>query len=104
MAAYSRFIRPRAFRVNATADDPSLQVAAFRNQDGTKVVEIINTATTATTARLRLDARTAAARPTAYVTDTDRSVAREDVAHVRGRDLSVDLAPRSLTTVVLGRS
>src|SRR5262249_36498297 len=104
MAAFSRFIRPRAFRVSASAADPSLQVSAFRNQDGTKVIEIINTATAATSAQLRLDPGTAGARATAYVTDTDRSLARSDVAHVRGRDLSVDLAPRALTTVVLRRA
>jgi len=101
MAAFSRFIRPRASRVSASAADPSLQISAFRNQDGTKVIEIINTATTATTTDLRLDPGTAAARATSFVTDTDRSLAPENVAHVRGRDLSVDLAPRSLTTVVL---
>src|SRR5262249_54029880 len=103
MAAFSRFIRPRAVRVSATADDPSLQVSAFRNQDGTKVIEIINTATTQTTTHLRLDPGTAAARPTAFVTDTDRSLAVENVAQVRGRDLAVDLAPRALTTIVLRR-
>jgi len=101
IAAYSRFIRPRAFRVSANAADPSLQISAFRNQDGSKVIEIINTATAATTTRLRLDPGTAAARPTAYVTDTDRSLAPANVAHVEGRALSVDLAPRALTTVVL---
>jgi glucosylceramidase len=101
MAAFSRFIRPRAFRVNASAVDPSLQVSAFRNQDGSKVIEIINTATTAIDTHLRLDPGTAAARATSYVTDTDHSVAQEDVAHVNGRDLSVNLAPRALTTVVL---
>jgi O-glycosyl hydrolase len=103
MAAYSRFIRPRAFRVSASAGDPSLQISAFRNQDGSKVIEIINTGTAMTTAHLRLDPGTAAAAPAAYVTDNDHSVARENVAHVRGRDLSVDLAPRALTTVVLQR-
>jgi O-glycosyl hydrolase len=101
MAAFSRFIRPRAVRVSASAADPSLQLSAFRNQDGSKVIEIINTASAATTASLRLDPGTAAVRPAAFVTDTDRSVAPADVAHVTGRDLSVDLAPRALTTVVL---
>jgi glucuronoarabinoxylan endo-1,4-beta-xylanase len=101
MAAFSRFIRPRAVRVRASAADPSLQISAFRNQDGTRVIEIINTATTAITTRLRLDPGTAAARPTSYVTDTDRSLARENNAEVHGRDLSVQLAPRALTTVVL---
>jgi hypothetical protein len=68
------------------------------------VIEIINTATVAISTHLRLDPGTASARPASYVTDTDHSVARENVAHVDGRDLSVNLAPRALTTVVLPRA
>ena len=101
MAAYSRFIRPGAFRVNASSDNSALEISAFRNRDGSKVIEIINTATTAVSTDLRLDPGSAAARATSYVTDTDHSLARADVAHIRDRQLSVDLAPRSLTTVVL---
>lgn len=103
MAAYSRFIRPGAFRVSANTADPSLEISAFRNEDGTKVIEIINTAATETTTHFWLDPGTAGARPTAYITDSDHSLAQEDVAHTNGRDLSVNLAPRSLTTLVLQR-
>ena len=101
MAAYSRFIRPGAFRVSAAAGNPALKISAFRNRDGSKVIEIINTATTAVSERLLLEPGTAAAQATSYVTDTTHSVAREDAAQIRGRHLSVTLAPRSLTTVVL---
>lgn len=101
MAAYSRFIRPGAFRVNASAGDSALKISAFRNRDGSKVIEIINTATTAVSEHLLLDPGTAAAQATSYVTDTSHSVAPVDAAHIRGRHLSVNLAPRSLTTVVL---
>ena len=101
MAAYSRFIRPGAFRVNASAGNSALEISAFRNRDGSKVIEIINTATTTIGTDLRLDPRTAAARATSYVTDAGHSLAQADVAQVRGRQLTVDLAPRSLTTVVL---
>jgi glucosylceramidase len=103
MAAYSRFIRPRAFRVRASTTNPSLVVSAFRNQNGTRVIEIINTATAAIDTHVGLDPGTAGARPTSYVTDTDHSLGRENAAQVRGRDLSVHLAPRSLTTVVLAK-
>ncbi len=62
-------------------------------------------ATTAVSEHLLLDPGTAAAQATSYVTDTSHSVAPTGAAHIRGRHLSVNLAPRSLTTVVLtGRS
>lgn len=99
IAAYSRFIRPGAVRVAAAADDPALKISAFRNGNGSKVLEIINTSTAAQTSDLRLD--TAAARASSYLTDTDNSLARVNVAHVHGRNLTVDLPARSLTTVVL---
>ena len=44
-AAYSRFIRPGAVRVPATFDDPNVKVTAFRNRDGSMVVELLNTGT-----------------------------------------------------------
>ncbi|GLW64076.1 hypothetical protein Arub01_23200 [Actinomadura rubrobrunea] len=98
MAAYSRFIRPGAHRVRATAADPDVKISAFRNADGSRVVEILNTGA-ATRADLALDQ--AVRRPAAYVTDSERSLARADVAAAKGKRLSVDLAPRSLTTVVI---
>jgi glucuronoarabinoxylan endo-1,4-beta-xylanase len=45
-AAFGRYIRPGAVRVGATTSDGSLEVSAFRNRDGSRVVEILNTGTT----------------------------------------------------------
>jgi O-glycosyl hydrolase len=45
-AAFSRYIRPGAVRVGATTSDSNLQVSAFRNQNDSQVVEILNTGTT----------------------------------------------------------
>ncbi|MBC6458201.1 glycoside hydrolase family 30 protein [Actinomadura sp. HBU206391] len=102
LAAYGRFIRPGATRVSATATDPALKLTAYRNADGTKVVEILNTATTRTQAALTLD-RPALGRVTSYLTDGEHSLAKTGAARAHGKRLAVDLAPRSLTTVVLGR-
>lgn len=44
-AAFGRYIRPGAIRIGATSTDSGLQVSAFRNRDGSKVVEILNTGT-----------------------------------------------------------
>lgn len=102
MAAYSRFIRPDAVRVTATATDPAIKITAFRNADGRNVVELLNTA--ATPIRGSFAVRGPAhGRPTTYRTDDTHSLTRVDAATMRGRHLTVDLAPRSLTTVVLDR-
>ncbi|GAA4618789.1 glycoside hydrolase family 30 beta sandwich domain-containing protein [Actinoallomurus liliacearum] len=98
-AAYSRFIRPGATRVAVSAADPALEISAYRNADGTKVVEILNTGTTASTTDLALGSPAGHAQ--AYLTDAGHSVAPVAAARTHGRDLSADLAPRSLTTVVL---
>jgi O-glycosyl hydrolase len=45
-AAFGRYIRPGAVRIGATTADGSLEVSAFRNHDGSRVVEILNTGTT----------------------------------------------------------
>jgi glucuronoarabinoxylan endo-1,4-beta-xylanase len=98
-AAYSRFIRPGATRVAVRNADPALEVSAYRNADGGKVVEILNTGTAPTTTDLALGSPAGRAR--VYLTDADHSVTPVAAARTHGRDLSVELAPRSLTTVVL---
>ncbi|MEU3607462.1 glycoside hydrolase [Streptomyces sp. NPDC035033] len=100
LAAFSRFIRPGAVRVPVTHADPALQVTAFRNADGSRVIEILNTATTGTSAAFTL--RGGHDRhPDAYVTDETRSITPADVASVHGTTLTATLAPRALTTIVL---
>ncbi|MFK4040669.1 glycoside hydrolase [Nonomuraea wenchangensis] len=90
LAAYSRFIRPGAVRVGASAADPALKVSAFRNPDGSRVIEVLNTGTAAVTWK------GVPGRATAYVTNNDNSLTPSPVA---GR--TVTLQPRTLTTVVV---
>jgi glucuronoarabinoxylan endo-1,4-beta-xylanase len=52
-AAFGRYIRPGAVRVGATASTAALQVSAFRNRDGSRAVEILNTGTSAERLSLR---------------------------------------------------
>jgi glucuronoarabinoxylan endo-1,4-beta-xylanase len=99
LAAYSRFIRPGATRVTATAADPALKISAYRDADGTKIIEVLNTGTVPTTVNLTLDS--GGGRPVCYLTDTAHALSRVDAARVHGRTLSAGLAARSLTTVVL---
>jgi O-glycosyl hydrolase len=47
LASYSRFIRPGAVRTAASSGDGNLKVSAYRNSDGSTVVVVLNTATSA---------------------------------------------------------
>ncbi len=49
IAAVSRFVRPGAYRVNSTNSNSSLATVAFRNTEGSKVLEILNNASTVIT-------------------------------------------------------
>lgn len=100
LAAFSRFIRPDAVRVQVANTDPALRITAFRNTDGSRVIEILNTATTEKSAALTL--RGGHDRhPDAYVTDETRSITPADVVSTHGTTLTATLAPRALTTIVL---
>ncbi|MGW4792330.1 glycoside hydrolase family 30 protein [Nonomuraea sp. NPDC004297] len=91
LAAYSRFIRPGAVRVEASAADPALKVSAFRNLDGSRVIEVLNTGTAPVTWK------GVRGRATAYVTDEADSLTPSKVTGG-----TVTLRPRALTTIVVG--
>ena len=98
-AAFSRFIRPGAVRVGASTGNAALQVSAFRNRDGSLVVEVINTAATPQPVGLTgpegLGGRAGGrSRATAYLTDATHSLAPEGAA-------AATAPPRSLTTWVI---
>jgi glucuronoarabinoxylan endo-1,4-beta-xylanase len=98
-ASYSRFIRPGAVRVAVDVADPALKVSAYRNADGREVIVLLNTATTAVPASLKL--KGAGGRVSTYLTDETHAVERTDSARLRGGRLTAELPPRSLTTIVL---
>lgn len=94
-AAYSRFIRPGAVRIGVDTTPAGLKVSAYRNADGTEVVEIINTgdAAVSTTIDMR--------RPTVYLTDATHRLAKApEIITKHGQRSTLDLPPRSLTTLV----
>ncbi|MGE5487109.1 MAG: glycoside hydrolase family 30 protein [bacterium] len=103
MAAYSRFIRPGAFRVPAESANAEQKISAFRNADGSKVINIINNAKAEVSATFTVKPATALnASPTVYVTDEKRALERANrLVTIEGTLLTVRLAPRSVTTVVL---
>jgi glucosylceramidase len=90
IAAYSRFIRPGAVRLDTSATDPNLRVSAFRNNDGSTVIEVLNTGTAPITWQ-RVHGKA-----TAYLTDNTHSLTPSPVTHQ-----TVTLQPRALTTIVI---
>jgi hypothetical protein len=101
IGSISRFVRPDAQVVSSTNTNASLNAVAFRNTDGSKVMAIINTATTAIPSSFTVDAGTANSAVKTYLTDTTHSVVETDTAAVVGQTLSVTFQPRSLTLLVL---
>jgi O-glycosyl hydrolase len=99
-AAYARFIRPDAVRVPAQVADPTMKVTAFRNRDGSMIVELLNTGTASVSTTLTTDVRIH--RATTYLTDETHSVERVGEVRAPGKHrLPVEVPARSLTTVVL---
>ncbi|HUN31984.1 MAG TPA: glycoside hydrolase family 30 beta sandwich domain-containing protein [Trebonia sp.] len=91
-AAFGRYIRPGAVRIGASSLAGDLSASAFRNRDGSTVIEILNTGTVSTPVRLRgLPGRGA----TAYVTNE-----ADSLAPVTG---PLTVPARSLLTVVIAR-
>ncbi|GAA1101122.1 glycoside hydrolase [Streptomyces javensis] len=112
LAAYSRFIRPGAVRVAADSGADSgvdgvkttVKTTAYRNRDGRRVLEILNTGAepVRTDYALRGGSNDGGdARGAVYRTDETHAVSRVGTARVRDGRLAVELPGRSLTTVVL---
>ncbi|MFF4833401.1 glycoside hydrolase [Streptomyces sp. NPDC001315] len=100
MAAYSRFIRPGAVRVDAASGDDAVLASAYRNTDGSDVAVLINTSTEPITTDLALKAAKGH-EATAYLTNGDHDVATVDgLAQVSDGHLTAKLPARSVVTVV----
>ncbi|WP_372344821.1 glycoside hydrolase [Streptomyces sp. KL116D] len=101
IAAFSKFVRPGAVRVDATSGDAAVLTSAYRNTDGSDVAVLINTGSEATSADLSLRAAKGH-RPTAYLTDGDHATtATPGLARVLAGHLTAKLPARSVVTVVL---
>jgi O-glycosyl hydrolase len=99
MAAFSRYVRPGSILHQVSGLPPGLRAVAF--QEARRwVLEVVNDSER-TYSRLALETPTAG--PTsahAYLTDADHNLAPLPVTE-NGGDPTINLAPRSLSTVVL---
>jgi glucuronoarabinoxylan endo-1,4-beta-xylanase len=91
-AAFGRYIRPGAVRIGASTSDSGLQVSAFRNVNGSVVVEVLNNSATAQPVSVQgVDL----AGASAYLTDESDSLAPEAAGP------GLQAPPTSLTTIVI---
>lgn len=101
LAAFSRFIRPGAVRVGADAGSAGVQAAAFRNRDGSLVVELLNPAASAAGVQIALRHLPPAGWAVPYLTDAADQVAAQPPVPVRDGQLATSVPPRSVVTLVL---
>lgn len=91
-AAFGRYIRPGAARIGVSTSDSSLQVSAFRNTNGSLVVEVLNNSATAQPVSLQ---GVSLAGASAYLTDESDSLTPETAG------AGLQAPPASLTTIVI---
>jgi glucosylceramidase len=100
-AAFSRFIRPGATRIAAGGGDTGLLSAAFRNRDGSVVVELLNTTASAAPVRIALRDLPADGLATPYLTDASDQVSAQSPVPVRDGQVVTSAPARSIVTIVL---
>ncbi len=100
-ASYSRFIRPGAVRIGATTTRPGLEVAAFRNADGSTAVIVLNSTHSRQVATFSLRGL-GAAHVTPYLTDTSHELSAQTPIAVKNGAFTATLPLRSLVSYDLG--
>ncbi|MET9828730.1 glycoside hydrolase [Streptomyces sp. NPDC006385] len=104
LANYSRFIRPGATRIGATASDAALKLSAFRDTDGSVTVVALNAAATATPVSFSLrNVGFTTGTATPYLTNGSQSTARQSAVPVTGGSLKATVPARSLVTYTIKR-
>jgi glucuronoarabinoxylan endo-1,4-beta-xylanase len=99
-ANYSRFARPGAIRIGATASDDNLETTAFKNTDGSLSIVVLNTSQSdiSTTFSLQKTSITPNCIATPYLTNTSNSTARQAQLHIQQQNFSATVPARSLVT------
>jgi O-glycosyl hydrolase len=101
-ANFSRFVRPGAIRAGTSTADAALDVAAFRNRNGSVAIVVLNTATTAQTASFSLrGTRAAGSVATPYLTDATHDTARQPRIQAAHGLFTATVPARALVTYYL---
>lgn len=104
LGQWSRFVRPGARRVAVSGGSGSLRTAAFRNEDGSVAVVVLNSGGDAAL-NVRLDAASSGddqqpASAKTWVTDNSRAIEEIETSFADGA-ATVNVLSRSMATVVL---
>ena len=99
LSNYSRFIRPGAVRIGATSGDSNLSASAYRNGDGSVVVVVLNTGTSAASTTYTLsNAGVTSGTVTPYLTNEANSTAAQSAVALSGGSFTASVPARSLVT------
>lgn len=98
-SAFSRFIDPGAVRFGVEHETEGLKVSAYRNPDGSRVVQLLNLNQTPVSTDIDVSSPV-----TTYLTDNDHDLEQVDTIATRARGATgLELPGRSLVTLVTGR-
>ncbi len=103
-ANYSRYVHPGAVRIAATSSNSAVDLAAFKNPDGTVAIVALNTGTSADPITYSVSGTGTpnGATVTPYLTNSSSDVAAQASTSVSGGSFSASIPARSLVTYVLG--
>ena len=105
-ANYSRYVHPGAVRIGAASSNSAVDLAAFKNTDGTVAVVALNTGTSADPVTYSVSGTGTpnGATVTPYLTNGSSNVAAQATTSVSGGSFSATIPARSLVSYVLGTS
>jgi len=103
-ANYSRYVHPGAVRIAAASSNSAVDLAAFKNTDGTVAIVALNTGTSADPITYSVSGTGTpnGATVTPYLTNSSSDVAAQASTSVSGGSFSASIPARSLVTYVLG--
>jgi O-glycosyl hydrolase len=102
-ANYSRFIRPGAVRIGATSSTNAVEIAAFKNSNGTVAITALNTSSSADPITYSLSGTGVSngATVTPYVTNASNNTAVQATTSVGNGSFTAIVPARSLVTYVI---
>ncbi len=99
LAGYSRYIRPGAVRIAATSADGNLETSAYRNRDGSVVIVVLNTASSAISTSYTLShTGSSSGTVTPYLTNESNSMAAQSAVALSHGTFSATVPARSQVT------
>jgi O-glycosyl hydrolase len=99
LAGYSRYIRPGAVRIAAASGDGNLKTSAYRNSDGSVVIVVLNTASSATSTSYTLsNTGSSTGTVASYLTNDGNSMAAQPVLGLSNGTFTATVPARSQVT------